>query len=1068
MVSALPAFNALTGALAPRSPEFVPAPVKRMRKSILTVGVLLGFCRYALALDPALDVSQYAHTAWRTQEGFARGEILSIAQTPDGYLWLGTELELFRFDGIRAVAWRPPPGGSLPDTHIRTLLGARDGTLWIGTFAGLASWKGDRFTLYPQLKGWFINALLEDRQGTVWASATAATAPFARLCAISGDDIRCEGDDGRFGQSVTSLHETARGDLWVQAATGVWHWRPGAPKLEWVSTSLRAGLQDIADDEAGGVLIITQAGITRLVDEKTAVPFAAFPDFHLYGLLFRDHNGSVWVGTFGSGLLHLHDGRTDTFGKPDGLSGETIREIFEDREGNIWVATTGGLDRFHDVAAPMYSVAQGLSNPGVASVLGARDGSIWISTLDGLDHWSGGEMTHYSGVEDPPRGPLPRAGPASGVRQIVVRGLPGGGASLFEDRQGRLWVASLAGVGYLENNRYTAIQGIAAGRLVDAMTEDAAGDLWIAHDTLGLVRISPDQKIQTYAWQQLGLQSVISRLAVDPKGGLWLGPRASNVAHFVDGHIRETFSAADGLAKGRIYSLRMDPVGTLWVGAEGGLSRIKSGRIATLDSSSGLPCDSVDWMIDDDAGAVWIDTACGMARIARSELDSWASAVDQGGRGLKVNAAVFDDSDGVRREGNVGTYSPHVAKSRDGRLWFATRGGVGMVNPAHLPRNTLPPAVHIEDAIADRKSYETSSAQRLPPLVRDLQLSYTALSLVAPEKNQFRYKLEGHDLDWQNVGKRRQAFFNDLAPGKYRFRVIASNNNGVWNEVGATLDFSIAPAYWQTTWFRAACVAAFLMLLWALYQLRLRQIAQAFNTRLEERLAERTRIARDLHDTLLQNFQGLLLRFQTVLALCETRPAEAKDVLRSSIDQTAQAITEGREAVQGLRASTVESNDLAQAITTLGEELEAEASSATSVGLHVEVEGTPRNLHAIVRDEIYRIASEALRNAFRHAGAQQIEVEFRYDERQLQLRVRDDGKGIDATFLAAEGRTGHFGLHGMRERAKLMGGKLTVWTAAQSGTEIELILPAARAYAASPRRSWFAEKFSWKSVRSKS
>jgi signal transduction histidine kinase len=256
--------------------------------------------------------------------------------------------------------------------------------------------------------------------------------------------------------------------------------------------------------------------------------------------------------------------------------------------------------------------------------------------------------------------------------------------------------------------------------------------------------------------------------------------------------------------------------------------------------------------------------------------------------------------------------------------------------------------------------------------------------------------------------------------------------------------------------------------LWALYQVRLRQIARRFEARLEERVAERTRIARDLHDTLLQSFQGLLLRFQTAYTIFDTRPADAKEVLESSIDQTAQAITEGRLAVQGLRASTEESSDLAQAITTLGGQLAAEARIATSVGLRVDVQGTPRNLHPIVRDEVYQIAGEALRNACRHAEAQHIEVEFRYDERRLRLRVRDDGKGIDATFLTEKGRTGHFGLHGMRERAKLVGGKLTVWTAAESGTEIELIIPAARAYAASPGRSWFAEKVSWKSVRSKS
>jgi signal transduction histidine kinase len=452
-------------------------------------------------------------------------------------------------------------------------------------------------------------------------------------------------------------------------------------------------------------------------------------------------------------------------------------------------------------------------------------------------------------------------------------------------------------------------------------------------------------------------------------------------------------------------------------------------------------------------------------------LDAWAAAVDQGNAPPKVRATVLDSSDGVRSITDIPTFSPLVTKSRDGKLWFVSYDGAEVVDPRHLPFNKVPPPVHIEQITADRKTYDTASDLnghlRLPPIIRDLEIDYSALSLVAPEKNLFRYNLEGYDRDWQNVGNRRQAFYTNLSPGNYRFRVVASNSSGVWNEQGSALDFSIAPAYWQTTWFRAACVAAFLMVLLALYQLRLRQIARGFNARLEERVGERTRIARDLHDTLLQNFQGLLLRFQTVLALCETRPAEAKEVLRSSIDQTAQAITEGRDAVQGLRASTVESNDLAQAITTLGEQLAAEASDAASVGLHVEVEGTSRNLHPIVRDEIYRVASEALRNAFRHAEAQQIEVEFRYDQRQFRLRVRDDGKGIEPTLLTAEGRAGHFGLHGMRERANLMGGKLTVWTAAESGTEIELIIPAAHAYAASPRRSWFAEKFSWKSVRSK-
>jgi len=416
----------------------------------------------------------------------------------------------------------------------------------------------------------------------------------------------------------------------------------------------------------------------------------------------------------------------------------------------------------------------------------------------------------------------------------------------------------------------------------------------------------------------------------------------------------------------------------------------------------------------------------------------------------------------------AGALSPRMAKSQDGRLWFLPLDGVGVIDPRHLPFNKVAPPVRIERVIADHEIYTPSAHLRLPPLIRDLTIDYTALSLVAPEKVHFRFKLEGQDRDWREVVNDREVEYSNLAPGNYTFRVTASNNSGVWNEQGASLDFSIAPAYWQTRWFVAVCAAAFMALLWALYQLRLRQLAHQFNMTLDARVGERTRIARELHDTLLQSFHGLLLRFQAASELFATRPAEAKQTLDRAIDQAAQAITEGRDAVQGLRASVVESNDLAVAIRTFGEELAAEQAGDGSVVLHVVVEGTPRTLHPIQRDEIYRIACEALRNAFKHADAKQIEVELRYDERQLRLRVRDDGKGIDPKFLTEEGRAGHYGLHGMRERARLVGGKLTVWSAPESGAEVELSIPAARAYAtsASTWRSWFARKFSRESAQS--
>ena len=355
-----------------------------------------------------------------------------------------------------------------------------------------------------------------------------------------------------------------------------------------------------------------------------------------------------------------------------------------------------------------------------------------------------------------------------------------------------------------------------------------------------------------------------------------------------------------------------------------------------------------------------------------------------------------------------------------------------------------------------------ASSVRLPARTRDLQIDYTALSLTAPEKVHFKYKLEGQDPDWREVVNDREAQYSNLAPGPYRFRVIASNNSGVWNEQGDALEFSIAPAYYQTNWFRAFCAVLVLALVWAIYQIRLRQLHHDFALTLDARVGERTSIARELHDTLLQSFHGLLLRFQIVSELLPDRPVEAKEQLDRTIERAAKAITEGRDAVQGLRSSTVETNDLARSINTLGEELAADPANHESPAFRVTVEGDPRELHPILRDEIYRIAAEALRNAFHHAAARQVEVEIRYDNQQFRLRVRDDGKGIDPAVLSGQGPEGHYGLPGMRERGNLIGGKLVIWSEVGAGTEVELRIPAAAAYATATKRSWLSQKFAGK------
>jgi signal transduction histidine kinase len=502
----------------------------------------------------------------------------------------------------------------------------------------------------------------------------------------------------------------------------------------------------------------------------------------------------------------------------------------------------------------------------------------------------------------------------------------------------------------------------------------------------------------------------------------------------------------------------------LWVGGELGLAFFDGSgfrKVVPVDASTFDPV----WGIEETSdGSLWLGERRGVVHIGGDEVAKYVSNPS-----FRVRYELFDALDGL-----PGTFEDPVnskeVQGTDGRLWFAASDGIAWLDPTQVSRNALAPPVAIRSVTADGKPYPYWEDVSLPPLTRSVQIQFTALSLSIPERDHFRYKLEGYDKDWRDIGTQRQASYTNLSPRKYRFRVIASNNDGVWNEAGATLDFSVLPAWYQTIWFRSACIAACGLFLWGLYRLRLRQLERQFNMRLEARVSERTRIARELHDMMLQSFQGSLLRFQAATYLLPDRPEEAKRSVESAIDQAEAAITEGRDAVQGLRSSTTVANDLACAITTLGTELAGSESNPNAAEFQVEVEGTPRDLYPILRDEVCRIAGEALRNAFKHARAQRIQVEIRYDERQLRLRVRDDGKGIDAKYLDEQGRAGHYGLRGMRERAKLMGGKLTVSSEVDSGTEVELKIPASRAYEIPParRRWWLAEKFSGRDTEVKS
>jgi signal transduction histidine kinase/ligand-binding sensor domain-containing protein len=925
---------------------------------------------------------------------------------------------------------------------------ARDGTLWIGTLKGLASWRDGKLTRYPDFAGVVIISILEDRKGTIWVGRRSV-APAAKLCAIDGTNVHCYGSDEALGSGVNGLYEDSHDVLWVVEIDGVWRWRPGPPKFYHLPFGTFSAI-NLGEADDGSLLIPLPGRLARFAGGKleTQHSYPAPARNADAVALLRDRDGGVWIGTAGAGVVHFHQGRVEVFSEADGLSGDVVTSVFEDREGDVWVTTMGGLDRFRNNAAATYSQHEGLGTiPGWGSVVAGRDGSIWMGTSDGLRMWNHGEVTIYGSAD----GHKSQSGTVSlPVRYQGNRGLPDHvPVSVFAENDGRILVSTRHAFGYMENGRFVPIRTVPRG-FVHSVAQDRQGNFWIAYQDQGLVRLSKDRTVQQISWASIGHSDGAQSLAADrSSGGLWLGFDEGGVAYFSDGRIKETYGSAEGLGSGRVSALQIEADDTVWAATEGGLSRIKNGRVLTLTSKNGLPCDGIHWITQDENHSFWLHMSCGLVRIGRGELDAWTADSQR-----KLKTTVFDSSDGVPNESISYRDGSQVTRSLDGKIWFqAFSGGASVVDPQHFLINDITPPVHIERITANGKTYDVSPGVRLPPRIRDLKIDYTALSFVAPEKIRFRFELEGQDRNWREVVNDREVQYSNLAPGNYVFRVIACNNSGVWNETGAFLHFSIAPAYYQTGWFRAICVTAVLVSVWGLYRLRLQQLQWRFNEGLEARVSERTRIARELHDTLLQNLHGLMFQFQAARNMLPRRPDEAALVMDSAIGATEQTITDSRSAIQHLRSELGSEGDLGQWLTATGQEL-AKSPNANGNGpvFRSTVEGERKALTALARDEIYRITREILRNAFQHAQSSRIEAEIRYDNRELRVRIRDDGKGIDPHVLKTGGSAGHWGLRGMRERAQQIGARLDFWSEAGAGTEVELTVPAVVAYEKSGQR----------------
>jgi len=1012
--------------------------------------MLLVFSTCAFALDPALDISQYAHTAWRVRDGFGKGPIHSIAQTPDGYLWLGTESGLLRFDGVRAVPWQPPAGEHLPGTVVMSLLVSRDGALWIGTGKGLASWKDGKLTDYSELAGWIVGSLIEDHEGTVWAGGFGISGR-GQLCAMRDGRAQCSDP----GEGVQCIYEDSKNTLWVSTFKGLWRWKPRQAELFSTGRTITSAL---IEDSDGGLLFGRADGIERFVNGKTEM-YPVRMLARLFGVdsFLRDHDGNLWVGTF-AGLALWHSGRADVFREVDGLSATTVHCVFEDREGNIWVATEGGLDRFRDFAITTFSAKERLPSGMYGPILAAKDGSLWFGTSDVLTKWKKSEITVYDR-----HGSANHVGGVISMREIHDSGLRGQVRGLYQDSRGRLWVTAIGGSGYMDNDKFVLIKEL-AGETRGSIAESGEGDLWFSYEN-ALLHLLDGSKVEQIPWDKLGIKDGGGQIAVDPlMGGLWIGLPHGGIAYLRRGRIEHWYTTAGGLGEGRISQLRVDREGALWASTEGGLSRIKDGHVATLSAKNGLPCDAVHWSEEDANHSVWLYLECGLVRVAPSEMSSWIADPNR-----SVRATLFGSTDGVVVKSVIfGGFSSPVTKSLDGKLWFSVENGLSVVDPRRLSFNKLPPPVHIERIVADGKTYwqnwsgDASSADpRLPPLVRDLTIDFTALSLVEPEKVHFRFKLEGQDNDWREVVNDRRVEYSNLTPRHYRFRLIACNNSGVWNETGDALKFSIAPAYWQTNWFRALCVFSFLAMLWTFYQVRVRALKRrhallernqalleenqtlleehqgeirALNEQLiKKQEAERMRIAGELHDGVLQQITSLTLRLAKVRR--QVPPdSEAIETVNGLQQQLIQIGTDIRHLSHELHPALLQESGLPAALSAYCEEF----GKVRGLPVSCETDEAVKGLFPGAALCLYRIAQEALGNAGKHSEAKKVEVRLTRSDRQVCLFVSDDGIGCDRNKI---GQSRGLGLINMRERVLQLDGTFEFDSEPGRGTRVRVTVP---------------------------
>ncbi|MBI4263431.1 MAG: ATP-binding protein [Acidobacteria bacterium] len=960
----------------------------------------------ARSADLSGEPAGYSIATWSQRDGLPAGTIWALAQDAEGYLWLGSDAGLYRFDGLRFTSAETLFLPSPPRAAVRALLAQKDGTLWTGYQepGGIVRIRAGEIRTYSRSDEPLgdVRTLREDSDGTLWAGTSRG------LFRLDGEQwVAWPGDGGLPGGTAFGSFITRGGDFVVGTGDGVYRKRLGATRFEAVEVfgSVDGGVRGIAEDPHGRLVASDpRSGFRVLGHRGRSVSLERGRGIQL----LADRNGDIWVATGGQGLWRVTlaaDG-TVTIHRAASLAGplaEGTFSLLEDRDGNIWAGTGDGLARLtrHSVDA--------ITDIGIiAGVQATTLGSIWVSTFDGLLEFT------RRGVQWEPARRL--------LANERIR-------ALHADRDGRLWFATNTIVARLDRagGAPTTILGSRHGLEIDSLTTDGRGRVWLADARRGLLRLDADGRLAPVPLPADVHRSMVQLTYTDGLDRVWAGFANGRLLRTEpDGAVR-LFGPADGAAAGDYRAVYEELDGTLWFGGRLGLTRFSDGAFATVPRSSRFPADWVKAIQQDEAGNLWLGTSAGIVRVPREEFDRTLA-----GQSQRSGYLLLDKLDGLAGPPRLLGDRASV-RSADGRLWYVTGRGLTLVRPAEHLEQSPGPRPQVVTISVDGQQADPLRVSSLGAGTSRLEIEYSALNLTTPHKTLFRYRLDGFDTDWIDAGSRRAAFYTNLPPGRYRFRV-AAGANGMWDESVAGWSFDIEPRIYQTRTFAAAGIAALLLSAWALWRMRVTRMRTQFAIV----LAERMRLSREIHDTLLQGMVGVAVQCDALANVADS--ASVRDDLKRLRRRVEDYIREFRQSIWNLRSPTLEEHDFETALRMTAERVTA----STDVALDMTTTGDRVRLQPHIEQQLLRVVHEAASNAVRHSSAQHLRVHVAYAADAVAVRIADDGQGFTPTPAGGQETRGHCGLIAMKERARTIGGELFIRSAPGRGTEVEAVVPLTR------------------------